>query len=224
MGWCDADQSGAGVLLLGVAAFDGAADCGGWLYQPFGQWGLNKSSWAAPVDVRRLPPCEDTVAAVTLGQVAAVVARLGRVEAVQLFVFDAGYDPIALTWELAGTRVQLLVRVCGDRVFYYHPRPRPPTPSGVLAGTGTGLPAPTRQRGASLGRRCHDLAREQPPRPGTTSAQGPVGVRVRGPRGRRSGCRTRPRPRCSSGRRASPTVRAARTRPGRCVPRPRSTQ
>ena len=41
-----------------------------------------------------------------------------------MFVFDAGYDPIALTAGLAGTRAQVLVRIRGDRVFYRDPSSR----------------------------------------------------------------------------------------------------
>ena len=41
-----------------------------------------------------------------------------------LFVFDAGYDPIALTAGLRAVRAQVLVRIKSDRVFYDDPRPR----------------------------------------------------------------------------------------------------
>jgi hypothetical protein len=100
----------------------------GWSYQWIAQLGWEKNSWTAPLDVRRLHPREDTVA-VTAAQVTALVTRLGRTAAVPLFVFDAGYDPIALTVALAGVRAQLLVRIRGDRVFYREP---PARPAGAL--------------------------------------------------------------------------------------------
>ena len=37
---------------------------------------------------------------------------------VPLFVFDAGYDPIAIGHWLGDTRAQVLVRIREDRVFY----------------------------------------------------------------------------------------------------------
>jgi hypothetical protein len=43
-----------------------------------------------------------------------------------LFVCDAGYDPIALTIDLAEAPVAILVRIRGDRVFYTAPAARAP--------------------------------------------------------------------------------------------------
>ena len=42
-----------------------------------------------------------------------------------MFVFDAGYDPIALGHDLADQRVQVLVRISPKRVFHPDPPPRP---------------------------------------------------------------------------------------------------
>jgi len=53
------------------------------------------------------------------------VGRLGDAGAVPLFVFDAGYDPIALGHGLAGTRASVLVRIRSDRLFYADPLPAP---------------------------------------------------------------------------------------------------
>ena len=47
---------------------------------------------------------------------------------VPLFVFDAGYDGIALGHGLADTRAQVLVRIASTRVF--HPDPESPTTDG----------------------------------------------------------------------------------------------
>ena len=47
-----------------------------------------------------------------------------------VFVFDAGYHPIALTHGLAGTRAAIVVRIRSDRVFYPDPAPREPDSRG----------------------------------------------------------------------------------------------
>ena len=52
--------------------------------------------------------------------------RLDIGEAAPLFVCDAGYDPIALTVDLADLPVAVLVRIRGDRVFYAAPAARGP--------------------------------------------------------------------------------------------------
>lgn len=54
------------------------------------------------------------------------------VTAIPLLVFDAGYDPIALTCGLAeaGVRVAVLVRIRSDRVFYTDPPRRAPGATG----------------------------------------------------------------------------------------------
>jgi hypothetical protein len=84
-------------------------------------------SWTAPLDVARLCPA-DTAAGATLAQVRRVTERLGPDGPSPLFVFDAGYDPIALGAGLADTRAGVLVRIRADRLFYADPvRPSPPT-------------------------------------------------------------------------------------------------
>src|SRR4051794_5413022 len=61
----------------------------------------------------------------TAAQVRALTARLPRRAVVPLFVFDAGYDPIALTVDLADLPVAILARIRCDRVFYTAPAPAP---------------------------------------------------------------------------------------------------
>ena len=68
--------------------------------------------------------------AATAGQVRDLLGRLVVTAAVPLFVFDGGYDPIALADELAGENAQLLVRIKGDRVFYADPPSRAPGGKG----------------------------------------------------------------------------------------------
>ena len=96
----------------------------GWNYSWIAQLNWAADSWTAPLDVRRIRPAEDT-GQVTASQVAALVGRLDGEGSVPLFVFDAGYDPIALSVELAGVRAQLLVRIRSDRLFHADPLPPP---------------------------------------------------------------------------------------------------
>ena len=89
----------------------------GWCYSWIAQLNLERDSWTAPVDAHRVPAGED-LGRVTAAQVRALTARLHGRQAVPLFVFDAGYDPIALTVDLADLPVAILVRIRSDRVFY----------------------------------------------------------------------------------------------------------
>ncbi len=99
----------------------------GWSYQWIAGLSWASDSWTAPLDARRIPPRADPVAA-TIAQLAELVGRLGDAGPVPLFVFDAGYDPIALGHGLAGTRASILVRIRSDRLFY-------PDPVAAPAGT-----------------------------------------------------------------------------------------
>lgn len=72
----------------------------GWSYQWITQLDWACDSWTAPMDAARIPPGADAVATTTT-QVRDLVANLGATEQVPTFVFDAGYDAIALTHELA---------------------------------------------------------------------------------------------------------------------------
>jgi len=99
----------------------------GWSYQWISQLDWAPDSWTAPVDARRIPPDANTTDA-TITQVKDLVALLndpdGHDGDVPLFVFDAGYDPIALSHGLADTRAQVLVRIRNDRVFHTDPPER----------------------------------------------------------------------------------------------------
>jgi hypothetical protein len=95
----------------------------GWSYQWISQLDWAPDSWTAPLDARRTPPTVDTTDA-TVGQIRDLVGRLGDDGPVPTFVFDAGYDPIALGHELSDVRASVLVRIRCDRVFYTDPPPR----------------------------------------------------------------------------------------------------
>ncbi|WP_197651743.1 NF041680 family putative transposase [Carbonactinospora thermoautotrophica] len=129
---CDAETSpGRGFYYHPSRHSAGQPIVAGWSYQWVAQLSWRPDSWTAPVDVCRIHPHEDAVD-VTVRQVTAVAERLaaGGVAQRPLFVFDAGYDPIALSEGLAGQDVQILVRIRADRVFYADPPPRLPGVGG----------------------------------------------------------------------------------------------
>ena len=98
----------------------------GWSYQWITQLCWASDSWTAPVDARRIPPTGNLTDA-TAAAVRDLVNRLERGDSdgpTPLFVFDAGYDPIALTDALRDVRAHLVVRIRSDRVFYTDPAPR----------------------------------------------------------------------------------------------------
>lgn len=102
----------------------------GWAYQWIAQLSFAHDSWTAPLDVRRLHPCENTNT-VAAAQVRTLIARLPADAPVPIFVFDAGYDPVQLHHELTGCRVAVVVRLRANRCFSAAPPPpketgRPP--------------------------------------------------------------------------------------------------
>jgi hypothetical protein len=102
----------------------------GWSFQWISQLCFAPDSWTQPMDARRIAPTEDSTDA-TIDQVRHLVGLLPAEREVPLFVFDAGYDPIALGDGLNDTRAQVLCRIRDDRVFYADPPPRPNRPKGT---------------------------------------------------------------------------------------------
>jgi hypothetical protein len=99
----------------------------GWSYQWICQLDWASDSWTAPLDAMRIrPKCDATMA--TGDQVRRLVGLLPVDREVPLFVFDAGYDPIAIGHGLADVRCEVLTRIRDDRVFYSDPPPRPNRP------------------------------------------------------------------------------------------------
>ncbi|MGH3443714.1 MAG: NF041680 family putative transposase [Nitriliruptorales bacterium] len=92
----------------------------GWSYQWISQLDWAPDSWTAPVDARRIPVGADVTDA-TVAQITEVISLLPGDGDVPMFVFDAGYDPIALGHDLADLRAQVLVRIRDDRVFHTDP-------------------------------------------------------------------------------------------------------
>jgi DDE superfamily endonuclease len=95
----------------------------GWNYQWICQLNWAPDSWTAPMDARRITPQMDAGDA-TVEQVTRLVDLLPDDGCAPLFVFDAGYDGIALGDGLKDTRAQVLVRIASTRVFHPDPEPR----------------------------------------------------------------------------------------------------
>jgi hypothetical protein len=95
----------------------------GWSYQWISQLDWAPDSWTAPLDAERFAPGTDVTTA-TIAQVRRLVDLLPAKGDVPLFVFDAGYDGIALGAGLAEVRAQVLVRISSSRVFHPDPTPR----------------------------------------------------------------------------------------------------
>jgi len=95
----------------------------GWSYQWICQLNWAPDSWTVPLDALRITPSMDTTTA-TVDQVRRLVGLLPSDAEVPLFVFDAGYDGIALGDGLRDTRAEVLVRIASTRVFHPDPVPR----------------------------------------------------------------------------------------------------
>jgi hypothetical protein len=123
-------EPGAGILLPPVKALGRAAHRGR-LGIPalVAQLGFERDSWVAPVDAKRVKPTENTDEAAA-EQVRALVQQLPEPEALPIFVFDAGYDPVKLPRALEGCPAQILVRLHSKRVFYAAPEEVEPRPVG----------------------------------------------------------------------------------------------
>ncbi len=93
----------------------------GWAYQFIARLNFIRESWTAPVCVVRVRPDQEANAVATK-QVEALLGRLEEGEAIPLFVFDAGYDPVKLQRALEGrSACQILVRLRAGRRFYGDP-------------------------------------------------------------------------------------------------------
>ena len=125
---CDAETSPERGFYYSASTHSaGKPIVAGWSYQWVTQLDWANDSWTAPMDARRIPPAADTVK-VTADQIRDLVGRLGDTPATPVFVFDAGYDAVALTHDLADVAATLVGRIRDDRVFYTDP---PVTPSGT---------------------------------------------------------------------------------------------
>ncbi|MGH3503418.1 MAG: NF041680 family putative transposase [Nocardioidaceae bacterium] len=132
---CDAETSPERGFYYSASTHSaGQPIVAGWSYQWITGLDWAKDSWTAPMDARRIPPDADGIE-VTVDQIRDLTGRLQqarRTEQTPMFVFDAGYDPIALTHELQQAEVaaNLVVRIRDDRVFYTHPAATEPAATG----------------------------------------------------------------------------------------------
>ena len=125
---CDAETSPErGFYYSASKQSAGKPIVAGWSYQWITQLDWAPDSWTAPLDAARIPPSANSTT-VTVEQVRRLITALPTDREVPMFVFDAGYDPIALGHELRDERAQVLVRISPKRVF--HPDP-PPSPAGA---------------------------------------------------------------------------------------------
>ena len=158
----------------------------GWNYQWISQLCFTPDSWTAPCDVIRIPPRADTTNA-TVDQVRRLVELLGDDGDVPMFVFDAGYDPIAIGYELADNPQP---RCCAGSATTASstPPPRPARtdqqpPGDDPHATGPGSNAPIPQHGQSpptISSLLIPATAPSPSPPGTDSTRG-WGDAVTGP-------------------------------------------
>src|SRR5437016_13303083 len=107
----------------------------GWPYSVVAALEPGRTSWTAVLDAIRLGP-DDDEAEVTAAQVREVITRL--IEAGHwrdgdppvLVIFDAGYDPMRLAYQLADLPVEILGRLRSDRVLHFPVPARQPGTNG----------------------------------------------------------------------------------------------
>jgi DDE superfamily endonuclease len=133
----------------------------GWSYSVMVGICWGSSSWVDPLEARRVKPT-DNHTELTIDQIRDLLADLAATGKLAphapppLVLLDAGNDPTALTYELLykpdGTRVQLLTRLSGKRVFYTDAPERAPGQRGAprrhgrklsLSNPGSGPPPDT---------------------------------------------------------------------------------
>jgi Transposase DDE domain len=121
---CDAECSpGRGFYYHPSRHSAGQPIVAGWCYSWLAALSDGADSWTAPLDACRLS-VGDNPNLVAARQIRAVLPRLGPLSQPALFAFDAGYDPVQLSVELAGTGTQIVVRVRDDRTYFARPVPR----------------------------------------------------------------------------------------------------
>src|SRR5690242_20472678 len=107
----------------------------GWPYSVIAALEPGRTSWTAVLDAIRLGP-DDDEAEVTAAQVRDVVTRL--IDAGHwrdgdppiLVIFDAGYDPMRLAYQLADLPVEIVGRLRSDRVLHFPVPARQPGTNG----------------------------------------------------------------------------------------------
>jgi hypothetical protein len=111
-----------------------------WVYSWVCRLGMTPDSWTQPLDVWPVGPHADADR-VAARQIRGLLARTPPSAGVPLVCLDQGYDPSRLQVDLAGVRVQVLVRVRANRCWYFDPPPRRPGARGRPARHGHKLDA-----------------------------------------------------------------------------------
>ena len=107
----------------------------GWPYSVVAALEPGRTSWTAVLDAVRLGPGDDG-AEVTAAQVREVITRLivaghwREGDLPILVIFDAGYDPMRLAYQLADLPVEVLGRLRSDRVLHFPVPARQPGTNG----------------------------------------------------------------------------------------------
>jgi hypothetical protein len=103
----------------------------GWSFQWLAQIGPKGSSWAVPLDVKRVGPHDDPnlIAVAQIRRLLAHLAAAGSTDTPTV-VLDAGYSPACLGLHLAQDNVRIIVRIRCDSVLLTTPTPRPPHSPG----------------------------------------------------------------------------------------------
>jgi hypothetical protein len=107
----------------------------GWPYSVVAALEPGRTSWTAVLDAIRLGP-DDDEAEVTAAQIRDVITRLAEAghwregDPPILVIFDAGYDPMRLAYQLADLPVEVLGRLRSDRVLHFPVPARRPGTNG----------------------------------------------------------------------------------------------
>ena len=118
---CDAESSPERVFYYTASRHSaGHPIVAGWNSPWINQLGFPPASGSAPADVTRIAPA-DTHSDATVAQIRRLVTLLPDEQQAPMFVFDAGYDPIAIGHDLADINTQILCRIRDDRAFPTYP-------------------------------------------------------------------------------------------------------
>ena len=117
----------------------------GWNYQWINQLCFTPDSWTAPADVTRIAPA-DTHTDATVAQIRQLFTFLPDEQHAPMFVFDAGYDPIAIGHDLADINARSCAAsatTASSTPLHHHTRTGPQPPAAARHATAPACPAPT---------------------------------------------------------------------------------
>jgi hypothetical protein len=118
---CDAETSPQRAFYYHASRHSaGQPIVAGWAYHWIAQTSLTRTSWTAPMKVRRLKP-DDNVNLVAVEQIKELLHDSPESDGLPIFVFDAGYEPVQLAQAWGPLRAAALVRLRAGRCFYADP-------------------------------------------------------------------------------------------------------